>query len=161
MKALLLVATTLLLVPTPSAGTQGACPVTGAPEALFTTPAPYPLKAPGSSFWHGDERFWTMLPNNGQWNGLPRNAAGLRQKVFWWYPGFNGAKEPAPELKVTARQLDGPGLYTNQGPATNASHKDFGGWTILTGIDVPNPGCWEFTGQYRDRTLTFVLQVGL
>lgn len=159
MKALLMIAATLFLFPRPPAGSQAACPVTAAPEVLFTTPAPYPLKAPAANFWHGDERFWTMLPADGRWYGLPRNDAGLRQKVFWWYPGFDGAKEPAPALKLTARQLDGPGAYVRQGPATNARHQDFGGWTILTGIDVPNPGCWEFTGRYRDQMLTFVLRV--
>jgi hypothetical protein len=159
MKALALIAAILILVPTPPAGGQGACPVTIAPAALFTTPAPYPLKAPASNFWHGDERFWTMLPADGRWYGLPRNDAGLRHKVFWWYPGFDGATEPAPALKVTARQLDGSGTYTSQGPATNARHQDFGGWTILTGIDLPTAGCWELTGTYRGEMLTFVILV--
>lgn len=146
----------------PAASRQGqgaaACPVTVAPQPAFTTPAPYPVKAPYSSFWYGDERFWTMLGGEGTWAGLPRHEQGFRQKVFWWYPGFDGRVEPQPDLKVFGRRLDGPGSFVSQ-PATNARHDDFGGWTILTGIDVPTHGCWELTGTYRGESVTFVVRV--
>jgi hypothetical protein len=156
MNALLIIATTLILSPT--GNTQAVCPVTTAPQPQFTTPAPYPVKAPYSSFWYGDERFWTMLGGDGTWAGLPRNERGYRQKVFWWYPGFNGRLEARPDLKVVGRRLDGPESFVSQ-PATNAHHADFGGWTILSGIDVPTTGCWELTGTYRGQTLTFVVWV--
>ena len=39
--------------------------------------------------------------------------------------------------------------------ATNANHAEFGGWTMLTRIDIPSTGCWELPGQYRDETLSF------
>lgn len=41
-----------------------------------------------------------MLPVDGKWGRPPANAAGLRQKVFWWYPSFDGRIEPTPALTV-------------------------------------------------------------
>ena len=32
------------------------------------------------------------------------------------------------------------------------------GWTMLTGIDFPSPGCWEITGEYLGQILTFVVR---
>lgn len=157
MKALLVVAMAVTLLPLDQA--TDVCPVTTAPNPPFTAPAPYPANPPDRAFWYGHDMFWTLLPADGRWRSLPRNADGLRQKVFWWYPGFDGAKEPVPAFTLIARQLDGPAVYVHKRPATNAHHPDFGGWTILTGIDVPNAGCWEFAGHYREQTVTFVLKV--
>lgn len=145
----------------PNAKTQPplSCNVTAKPTPAFFAPSPYPQSAPGSgSFWYGSERLWTMLDEGGAWPGLPRNPNGFRQKVFWWSPGFDGRVEPRPKLSVVGRRLDGPESFV-AGPATNARHADFGGWTILTGIDVPTPGCWELTGTYRDRSLTFIIWI--
>ena len=100
-----------------------------------------------------------MLGADGTWAGLPRNDRGFRQKVFWWYPGFDGRVEAQPDLNVTGRRLDGPESFVHAVPATNAHHVDFGGWTILTGIDVPTPGCWELTGTYRGQTVSFVVWI--
>ena len=152
-----LAVTSALFTASPSAQTT-ECAVTTTPQSPFTAPAPYPAQAPSSGFWHGNERFWTMLGSDGTWAGLPRNERGFRQKVFWWYPGFDGRVEGRPELTVFGRRLDGPGSFVS-GPATNAHHVDFGGWTILTGIDVPTRGCWELTGTYRGESVTFVVRV--
>ena len=32
-------------------------------------------------------------------------------------------------------------------------------WAMLVGVDLASPGCWEFTGQYKDRQLSFVVWV--
>jgi hypothetical protein len=133
--------------------------VTAAPSPPLLAPAPYPTAAPYDLFWHGNERFWTMLRPDGAWARLPRNERGYRQKVFWWYPGFNPRVEARPDLKVFGRRLDGPETFVHPSPATNAHHADFGGWTILTGIDVPSKGCWELTGAYRGETVTFVVLI--
>jgi hypothetical protein len=136
-----------------------SCAVTIQSTPAFFAPPPYPQSAPGfRSFWHGSQALWTMLGEGGTWHGLPRNPNGFRQKVFWWSPGFDGRIEPRPKLSVVGRRLDGPESFV-AGPATNARNADFGGWTILTGIDVPTPGCWELTGTYRDRSLTFVIWI--
>lgn len=136
-----------------------SCNATAAPDEPFIVPSPYPDRPPAGNFWHGQDTFWTMLRADGNWSALPRNSQGLRQKVFWWAPGFDGRAEPRPNLVVSGRQLDGTASFVDPGPATNAHHADFGGWAILTGIDVPQPGCWELTGHYRDQALTFVVWV--
>ena len=136
-----------------------SCSVTVQPTPAFFAPPPYPQSAPGfRSFWYGSQTLWTLLAEGGAWHGLPRNPNGFRQRVFWWSPGFDGRVEPLPKLSVAGRRLDCPESFV-AGPATNAHHADFGGWTILTGIDVPSPGCWELTGTYRDRSLTFVIWI--
>lgn len=139
---------------------QRTCDPTVAPDRPFIAPAPYPSRAPYKNFWHGGERLWTMLEGDGTWAGLWRNDRGFRQKVFWWYPGFDGRVEARPDLIVTGRRIDGPESFTHR-PATNAHHVDFGGngWTILTGIDVPTTGCWELNGTYRGESVTFVVWV--
>ncbi len=138
---------------------DASCEVTPVPASPFTPPAPYPSIAPSKNFWHGHEGLWTMLQPHGTWAGLPRNERGFRQKVFWWHPGFDGRVEAQPDLKVTGRRLDGAETFVHPVPATNARHADFGGWTILTGIDVPVPGCWELTGTYRGQSLSFVVWI--
>jgi hypothetical protein len=32
------------------------------------------------------------------------------------------------------------------------------GWLMLTGVDFPDPGCWEITASYLGQTLKFVAQ---
>ena len=138
---------------------QRTCDATVAPDLPFTAPAPYPSRAPSSNFWHGHQGLWTMLGGDGTWAGLSRNEHGFRQKVFWWSPGFDGRIETQPDFVVIGRRLDGPESFVRPSPATNAHHVDFGGWTILTGIDVPTTGCWELTGAYRGQSVTFVVWV--
>jgi hypothetical protein len=135
------------------------CRTTRATDPPFVPPTPYPSTAPQGHFWFGSDQFWTLLPSEGAWDGLPHNELGLRQKIFWWRPGFDGRLEPVPALTVTGRRLDGPGTYVHRAPATNASHPDFGGWAMLTGVDIPDAGCWELTGRYRGQALTFVIWI--
>jgi hypothetical protein len=137
----------------------GNCPIATASIPPFSPPAPYPVSAPAGMFWHGNDDLWTRLPIDGSWRGLPVNGSGFRQKVFWWHPGFDGGAESRPEMTVTGRRLDGAGSFVRPAPATNASHADFGGWTILTLIDVPTTGCWELAGSYRGNTVSFVVSV--
>ena len=89
-----------------------------------------------------------MLPVNATWQGL-------RQKLFWWHPGFDGRIEQQPKLTVTGRRLDAKDSFVRPPPATNALNAGFGGWTILTGVDLPTTGCWELTGSYRGNMVRF------
>jgi hypothetical protein len=142
-------------------GTNGwACPVTTRPDPAFVPPRPYPASPTHGSYWYGTPELWTLLGRTvWQSHSLPHNGNGYRQKIFWWRPGFNGKTEPVPALSVTGRRLDGPGAFVNPLPATNASSPDFGGWAMLTGVDIPAPGCWELTGEYHGRSLSFVVLV--
>jgi hypothetical protein len=133
------------------------CPVTLPSARPFTPPSPYPEEAPYGRFWHGTDELWTSLERDGLWLGLETDR-GRRDKVFWWRPGFDGRLEQRPALAVSGKRLDGEGSFTIP-RATNAHHEDFGGWTMLTGVDIPAGGCWEITGTYRDATLSFVVWV--
>jgi len=139
-----------------------SCPVTVPVDPAFTPPAPYPSRVPfADRFWYGTAALWTPLRIDGTWRGVPPDRGyrrGYRDKVFWWRPGYDGRAEPTPEFTVTGRRLDAAGEFTVS-PATNAYHPDFGGWTMLTGVDIPTTGCWEISGHYGLETLTFVVWV--
>jgi hypothetical protein len=132
------------------------CPVTLPADSPFTPPPPYPPVAPNANkFWYGTDSLWLMLPADGQWRQL---AYG--EKVFWWREGYNGSEEQQPELAMTARRLDGPApLVAIEPPATNAYHPDFH-WAMLTGLRLPEYGCWQITGHYQEHVLSFIVWVG-
>jgi hypothetical protein len=101
-----------------------------------------------------------MLSRGGEiWIGLPRATDGsLGQKTFWWSADFDVNHEPRPAIRVTGRQLDGPGRFSMPGPGTNAQ-ADFGS-AMLSGIDIPGTGCWKITATYRQASLSYVVWVG-
>ena len=130
------------------------CPVTQAPDPPFAPPEPYPRRPPGGDeFWYGSEALWTALPGDGTWAQLARG-----DKVWWWRQGGRGL-ESQPDLAITARRLDAPAPEARSDPpAAYAYHADFH-WAMLSGFKVPTPGCWEITGEYQGRALTFVVCV--
>lgn len=134
-----------------------ACPTTQ-PGLPLVPPAPYPIEPPGDAFWFGTSAFWTMLRPDAHWRVA--NNGQISQKVFWWRPGFDGATENFPDLLVTVRRLDrsSPPIVATR-KATNARDESFGGSTMLTGISIPAPGCWEITGRHRGSEVTFVVEV--
>jgi hypothetical protein len=95
--------------------------------------------------------------------GLPAPGVGpghnYRNKLFWWRQGYVGATEQRPELTVSGRRLDGEAPPATASKATNAYHKDFGGWAMLVMVEFPASGCWEVTGQYKGQTTSFVVDV--
>ncbi len=102
-----------------------------------------------------------FITNDGIWDGLPQSEeGGFGQKVFWKYPGYSQTEEPIPAITLTGEQLDGNGTFEPLGPGTNAGASDLLGAAILTGVEIPNAGCWQLTGQYRDSQLSFVVWVG-
>lgn len=134
------------------------CPVTQVQDPPFVPPSPYSAVAPyEGEFWYGTQELWTMLRENGVWWGLPDHGDHYVQKVFWWNAGYDWQAEPVPVFKVTARRLDGPAPEFETSRATNA-FADFGS-AILTGVEIPGLGCWEFTGSYRGHSLSFVVWV--
>jgi hypothetical protein len=140
------------------------CPVTQPQEPPFIPPLPYPPEVPyEGQFWYGTDDLWTMLDVEGTWWGLPyhnhRDEKGhFGQKVFWWNKGYDSQAEPVPEFKVTARRLDGSTQSFETLEATNAYTPEFG-LAMLTGVEIPALGCWEFTGSYQGHELSFVVRV--
>jgi len=156
----------MLLSAPPGPGAEApvpaSCPVTLPADVPFTPPSPYPARAPYDRFWHGTEGLWTMLRDDGTWRGVPPDQGyrrGYRDKVFWWRPGYSPRTEPRPNLVVRGRRLDGDAPPIGLCSATNAYHRDFGGWTMLVAVDLPTEGCWELSARYGDESVTFVVWV--
>ncbi len=138
----------------PTNGQYFDCPVTQPPKAPFIPPDPWPSQPPGTGqFWFGDSGLWAALPARGSWRQL-----ALGEKFWWWSEEFDVAVDATPDLTVTARHLDGDTPAFQASEATNGYHESFN-WAMLIGVDLTSPGCWEFTGQYKDHQLSFVLWV--
>jgi hypothetical protein len=99
-----------------------------------------------------------MLGTEATWRGLPQDRNGYSQKVFWWSQYFDVKTDPFPALTVILARLDAPSSpIVAAEEATNAS-ADFG-TAMLTGVELPTPGCWKITGQYQEAELSFVVWV--
>ena len=141
-----------------------SCPITQAPKVPFIPPEPYPSEPPKTyinEFWYGKPELWTMLGTDATWSDLPYNKYGYSQKVFWWSKDFKVSIDPYPAFTLTIEQLDAdapssPVVVSEE--ATNAS-ADFG-TAMLTGVNIPELGCWKITGQYQEAELSFVVWVG-
>ncbi|MEM7118080.1 MAG: hypothetical protein AAF614_36960 [Chloroflexota bacterium] len=137
------------------------CPSTMPPIPSFVPPDPYPKQPPSGFSWFGGDELWTVVPNDQKWRALPLNpSGGLDQKIVWWHKDYNPQVEPKPPLIVSGRRLDGdsdtpPFVFTE---ATNGFNPESGNF-MLMGITLPSAGCWEIMGQYKDKTLSFVVEV--
>ena len=134
------------------------CPRTIGSDTAFRDPWP------SSSTWFGTETLAVMLPEDGIW---PTTKPGslIAVKLFWYSSEFQAAAEKGFDegrvlgFETRIRRLDaGPGDAVISGP----NWAGLGGlgenWTILTGIDFPDAGCWEITGEYLNQSLTFVVE---
>ncbi len=141
-----------------AAGTEGACPVTAPPDQPFVPPAPYSPDPGEGAFWYGTNTLWTRLPVDGVWRGLPnRDNEGFFNKLFLWKQGFDGLKEPEPDIILSLKRLDAEKPLVSSRGGTNA-HFD-NSWTMLTGVLFPTEGCWEITIHHDGNELTFVLSI--
>lgn len=130
------------------------CPVTQPPDPAFVPPSPWPAQPPGEDrFWFGDAGLWTALPSSGSWAQLARG-----EKFWWWSEAFDVAEDSTPNLEITARRIDGKAPAVRVAEATNGYHESFN-WAMLAGVHLPEPGCWEFTGQYQGHNLSLTVWV--
>jgi hypothetical protein len=141
---------------------QQNCPVTEPPEPSFTPPQSYTKELPSSnSFWYGSASLWTQLPTEGTWRDLPyymKDGGHYFNKVVWWNEDYDWQTEPHPELVVTGYRMDDPAVNFKTSLATNAYTPEYGS-VILTGIEIPAPGCWEITGHYKQNQLSFIVWI--
>jgi hypothetical protein len=143
-----------------TASPTSSCPITSPSSASFIPPTPYPSTPPGDylhQFWYGTADLWVLLRADGTWSGLPRASNGYSQKVFWFSSSYDINAEPAPNLTVTGKRLDASSPQLAASAATNAL-ADFGP-AMLTGVELPSPGCWKLTGSYKSHDLSFVVWV--
>jgi hypothetical protein len=130
--------------------TDNSCRATPPPVPAFIPPAPYsPAPLGDHAFLVGTNDLWV-----GVWN---QPWQGLRHKVWWWRPGFDGAGEQSPALAILLREVSSNIAVALNTPATNGSFD--GESKMLVGIDFPTPGCWQVTGTYGGHTLSFVTEV--
>ena len=136
------------------------CAVTMPTEPFFVPPdrfLPSPPRSHGAE-WYGTDALWTTLDQYGEiWRDLPVGPSGWVQKTVWWSADWDPGAEPEPAIVVSGQRLDAPGAFEFT-PGTNASAPDIN-TAMMVGIDIPQPGCWEVTGTYRDVSLTYVVLV--
>jgi hypothetical protein len=149
---------------TPKVATgRASCLTTRPPQPSFVPPKPYRATPPPlyGGFWYGSDELWTLLQADGTWQ-MARDKDGLFDKGFWWRAGFDPRREQTPRLTLSARRLDLPGqeIAASSGRAANGWRDDDDiGAFMLTGIELPAAGCWEITGHYHARELSFVVWV--
>jgi hypothetical protein len=147
--------------PVAGAAAAESCPTTRPPEPAFAPPAPYPATPPplyGDKFWYGTDQLWTWLDADGTWP-MPGAPGGVQSdKSFWWREGYDWQTETTPPLQVTGRRLDAAAPQVTVSQATNGFRDDIGAFMLL-GLELPDEGCWELTGHYAGRTLSFVVRV--
>jgi hypothetical protein len=156
----------LLVVAPPESATadQGvqppqSCPITRPASSPFVPPAPYAPDAPfRGRFWYGTEALWAMPSADGLWHRLV-TPQGVRNKVFWWSSRWDWRSDMKPALTVTARRLDGDAPSLRVFPATNAHNASDIHHAMLVALDIPTPGCWELTGEYKGQRLSYVVWV--
>jgi len=105
--------------------------------------------------WYGSNALAVHLSPDGL---MPTTAPGalIAVKMFWRSAGFKPGMES--NLKVTVKELTGAPAIAVVSRPTNANAASLGGWTMLTGVDFPTPGCFEFSGEYLGQKLKFVVE---
>jgi hypothetical protein len=136
-----------------------SCPVTPEPApSLDAANAPHDGVPYPGYFWYGPDGLWTELPQNGVWAGLPVDAHGYGNKLFFWHRDYDWNVEPEPPLTVTGRRLDAPADPLAVLPATNGFTEDVGMF-MLAGGNFPTAGCWEVSASYHAARLTYVIWI--
>ena len=151
--------------PSPSSRLVDGCPVTVPPQPAFVPPEPYPPEPGFEAVWYGSADLWTSLDRNGAvWTGLPVGSGphAVGDKTFWWSENFSTAKgedfSGDTDITVTAVDLDGSSrtvVEKGGGPTFHRFSKN----SLLVGLGLPEPGCWEVTARYQGAELSYVLLI--
>ena len=124
------------------------CPVT-IPSQGFTPPDSHPATPSGDRVWFGKDELWTVLSNDGSYDGLGRSV--------WWSSNFTDPGiETLPAITVTYTLLNSTTPLTiviDQG--TNASSAEEGLF-IIAGSGPDIEGCWQVTAVYKNASLSYV-----
>ena len=105
-----------------------------------------------------------MLSPDGVHRGLPSPPSNSRrrqdaQQVVLVEPRISSDRTPGPGLKIKGRRLDAEAPALAQPWVTNAHVPEFGGWTMLTMLELPPLGCWEVTASRGGDRVSFVVWV--
>jgi hypothetical protein len=152
------------LVPIPTVGQPaGACLRTTSDDPFFG------VWRPG---WYGGEGLAVALSDDdGRW------FSPVREKLFWWSSGYRVGAESS--LKIQIKNLAHGEMTASVSAPTNAYlgelaqdieskgeavlYKTTGSfeddkWLMLVAVEMPDPGCWQITGEYLGQKLTFVVE---
>ena len=135
-----------------------ACPVTIPDTPYFIPPAGFPEVAPDlyESAWYGSADLFTMVPFAG------REFSPTGDKLLYWSRHFSSGADDyyQPGLTVTATRIDGTGdpVTVVATQANNGSRGDIGTF-MITGMILPDAGCWRLTAEYRGTELSYVVTV--
>lgn len=120
-------------------------------NAAFTCPR----TLTDESNWYGSD---ALAVHIGPDAVMPTTAPGalIAVKMFWRSAGYKPFMER--NLKIKVRELSGAPMTAVVSRPTNAK-PPAGEWMMLTGVDFPKPGCFEFTAEYLGQKLKFVIEV--
>jgi hypothetical protein len=138
----------------PANNTADGCPVTTSSQQSQSLPIDIEYE---NRFWYGTPALWTNLPSVGIWEKLPKGDSGYVQKAVFWREGWAALDEPNPGLTVSGRRLDASAPTFSFSDTTHGW--DDTGDFMLVGISIPTEGCWKITAEYKDATLTYVVEV--
>src|SRR6266850_1102421 len=146
--SILLVIVGVALAVSPAVAEDISCSTTASlgPAAPFILPPPYDAlpKPPEGQFVYGTQALWTHLTSDGRWHGLYReDLHAYRNKLTVWRPGIDWRTGNQP-LTVTVRRLDGDAPAV-QIPEASGVFAEGMGSAMMTAVNLPTTGCWEFT----------------
>lgn len=140
------------------------CPITVPDENAFTPSTEAPEGPPSvyEAVWYGIPDLWTMIDSGGEvWRDLPVGPDGdLAQKTLWWSEHLSSGESA--EIILTAEDLGGSAptveLRGPGGASSSPSSPSFGTFMVV-GFELPQPGCWEITAEYKGASLSYVVWV--
>jgi hypothetical protein len=135
----------------------GSCPVTLHADAAPLASQVASLAIPGFYAPYGAPSLWALIPSAGYWLGSPSTTGGIFLRTFWYSDRWSITDEPDPAISVSAGRLGG-GESVTGGRAVNARSRELG-TSMIVALDLPSGGCWQITGTYRDRSLSYVVWV--
>lgn len=147
--------------PQSSALSREDCPVTIPGPDSFAPSSDVPeLSPPGpEEAWFGTPDLWTFVGQGGAfWTDLPKsNDGALTQKTFWWSTDFVSISDPTPDVTFTASRLDGTSPFEAESVGFGGNPEQ--GVFLVVGFQIPEEGCWQFTGSYAGATVDYVVWV--
>ena len=144
--------------PGPSPTVPESCPATlrsEEPGPLASQTAGMTL--PGSLVPYGQPALWATIPRSGSLSSSTSTTGGRSIRTFWYSDRWSMRDEPSPSISVSAGRLGGGDSVTGSG-AVGAHSRELGD-SMIVALDLPSGGCWQITGAYRDRSLSYVVWV--
>lgn len=107
--------------------------------------------------WYGNLDLWTVLSTTGDVIHETKATGDFARRYFLWSVHQESPRdEPRPDVVLTAERLDGEGPTVRHTEATHGFTGD--NLFMITGLVLPEPGCWHITAEYRGHDLTWTIR---